>query len=125
MYNFSVAGSATYFVGKTGVLVHNCGESKLSRFKRSKPSYHVNPQHVPGQGLKPGKTPLPRDAESVFKNAIPDDPIDPKNWYGTNTDGQIYRFSGSNDGTAHFSGIEGVGDGIRNITPYALKRLGR
>jgi hypothetical protein len=34
-------------------------------------------------------------------------------------------FSGANDGTAHFSGMEGVGDGIRNITDYALQRLGR
>ena len=27
--------------------------------------------------------------------------------------------------TAHFSGIDGVGDGIRNITPYARNRLKR
>ena len=46
------------------------------------------------------------------------------NWYGKNDAGQIYRFSNANDGTAHFSGIDGVGDGINNITPYARARLG-
>ena len=40
-----------------------------------------------------------------------------------NSKGQIYRYSDSNDGTAHFSGIVGVGDGARNITPYAIDRL--
>ena len=64
-------------------------------------------------------------SSGAFRHAVPDRPVAPRNWYGLNSDGQIYRFSGTNDGTAHFSGIEGVGDGIRNITDYALKRLGR
>ena len=55
-------------------------------------------------------------------NAVPDDATDPKNWFGLNTDGQIYRFS-AGDGRAHFSGIDGVGPGIGNITPYAEQRL--
>jgi hypothetical protein len=95
---------------------------KLPRFEGPKPSYSVNPAHVPGS-LRRGKTPLPPDAEEVFRRAVPDDPINPRNWYGRNADGQIYRFSDSNDGTAHFSGIEGIGDGIRNITRYARQRL--
>jgi hypothetical protein len=41
-----------------------------------------------------------------------------------NSEGKIYRFSNANDGTAHFSGIESHGDGVRNITDYALQRLG-
>ena len=45
-------------------------------------------------------------------------------WFGKNADGQIIDSSMSNDGTAHFSGIDGVGDGIRNLTDYALARLG-
>ncbi len=28
-----------------------------------------------------------------------------------------------NDGTAHFSGIDGVGDEVRNLTKYARERL--
>lgn len=71
----------------------------------------MNPQHVPRKGVKPGKTPLPKDAEDVFKNAVPDDSVNPKAWYGKNKDGQVYRFSSSNDGTAHYSGIDGVGAG--------------
>lgn len=81
-----------------------------------------NPAHASGT-LRRGKTPLPADAEDVYRHAVPDDPVNPRNWYGRNADGQIYRFSGSNDGTAHFSGIDGVGDGIRNITKYARQRL--
>jgi hypothetical protein len=74
--------------------------------------------------LRPGKTPLPKDAEDVYKRAVPNDPENPTAWFGKNADGEIYRFSLSNDGTAHFSGIDGVGDGVRNLTQYALDRLG-
>lgn len=100
------------------------GAQKLARYDGPKPTYHVNPAHVPGQrGFNPKKTPLPKDAEDVFKNAVPNDPKNPTAWFGKNADGQIYRFSTSNDGTAHFSGIDGVGDGVRNLTEYALDRL--
>jgi hypothetical protein len=38
--------------------------------------------------------------------------------------GQIYRFGvDKGNGTAHFNGIHGVGDGTRNITQYAIDRL--
>jgi hypothetical protein len=82
----------------------------------------VNPAHAPGT-LRPGKTRLPNDAEEVFRRAVPDDPVNARNWFGKNAKGQIYRFSNGNDGTAHFSGIDGVGEGIRNITTYARQRL--
>jgi len=62
-------------------------------------------------------------AEDVFKNAVPNDPTSPTAWFGRNSDGQIYRYSLGGDGTAHFSGIHGVGDGTRSITRYALDRL--
>ncbi|WP_321532121.1 RHS repeat-associated core domain-containing protein [uncultured Desulfuromonas sp.] len=104
--------------------IAKAASKKLPRYHGPKPKYHVNPQHVPGRGLKPGKTPLPKDAESVFKNAVPNDPKEPTAWFGKNADGQIYRFSTGNDGTAHFSGIHGVGDGTRNLTDYAKQRLG-
>lgn len=100
------------------------GRCPSARYQGPKPKYHVNPQHVPGRGLKPGKTPLPKDAESVFKNAVPNDPKNPTAWFGKNADGQIYRFSAGNDRTAHFSGIHGVGDSTRNLTDYAIQRLG-
>jgi RHS repeat-associated protein len=97
--------------------------AKLERYDGPKPKYAENPAHIPGKGLRPGKTPLPTDAEQVFKNAVPNDPVNPTAWFGKNSNGQIYRFSSSNDGTAHFSGIDGVGDGTRNLTNYALDRL--
>jgi len=98
--------------------------AKLLRFNGPKPSYGVNPAHVAGRGLRPGKTPLPKDAADVFKNAVPNDATSPTAWFGRNAEGQIYRYSPTNDGTAHFSGIDGVGDGVRNLTKYAVERLG-
>ena len=54
---------------------------------------------------------------------VPDDSIKPKNWYGINGKSQVYRYACSNDNSAHFSGIDGVGDGIRNMTDYARDRI--
>jgi RHS repeat-associated protein len=128
-YNLEVADFHTYFVGEQRVLVHNGSPNcdlakKLARFDGPKPTYARNPAHVPGQrGFNPSKTPLPKDAESVYKNAVPNDPKNPTAWFGKSADGQIYRFSPSNDGTMHFSGIDGVGDGVRNLTNYALERM--
>ena len=116
--NSSAAGAAA----AAGALAEK-GLSKLPRFQGPKPSYHVNPAHVPGAGLRQGKTPLPRDAGSVYKKAVPNDPVSPTAWFGRNSEGQIYRFSLGNDGTAHFSGIKDVGSGTRNITQYAIDRL--
>jgi hypothetical protein len=65
----------------------------------------------------------PPCAANVFKGAVPNDPMNPTAWFGRNADGQVYRFSLGNDGTAHFSGINGVGDGTRNLTRYAIDRL--
>jgi hypothetical protein len=96
---------------------------KQPRFNGPKPRYAENPVHIPGRGLRPGKTPLPPDAEAVFSRAVPNAPSNPTAWFGKNSEGSIYRFSSSNDGSAHFSGIEGVGDGTRNLTPYAKDRL--
>lgn len=134
VYNLEVATFHTYFVGAAQAWVHNdgkgrgCGPSanevNPQRYDGPKPGYEVNPQHDPSKGLRPGKTPLPSDADAVFKTAVPDSATNPRNWYGMNSQGQIYRYSGSN-GVVHYSGTEGVGDGIRNITDYALRRLGR
>jgi hypothetical protein len=96
--------------------------AKLPRFNGPKPKYAVNPAHAPGT-LHPGKTPLPADAEAAYRRAVPDHETKARHWYGRGDDGTIYRFSNSNDGTVHFSGADGVGDGIRNITDYARRRL--
>jgi RHS repeat-associated protein len=115
---------ATMFVG--GSTRGAAGSGRLLRFQGPKPRYTVNPAHVPGQrGFNPRKTPLPADAQSVFQNAVPNDPVNPTAWFGRSADGQIYRFSVDRNGSAHFSGIDGVGDGVRNLTPYARQRLGQ
>lgn len=93
------------------------------RYNGPKPQYEINDKHVK---LRRGQnaTKLPSDAKDVFKNAVPDDAVNPKNWFGKNKDGKIYRYSGSN-GKAHFSGIDGEGSGTRNITKYAKDRLSK
>ncbi len=97
--------------------------ARLPRFDGPKPKYDVNPQHVPGRGLRRGKTPLPPDAEDVYRRAVPNDPVNPTAWFGKNQAGQVYRYSADNAGGAHFSGIEGDGSGVRNVSKYARERL--
>jgi RHS repeat-associated protein len=98
------------------------GESKLKRYDGAKPKYHINKKHVE---LRKGQdaTKLPKDAEEVFKEAVPDNPSKPKHWYSKNADGAIYRYSSSNDGKAHFSGRSDQGDGLQSISDYAKERL--
>ena len=96
---------------------------KLPRYDKAKPSYHINPAHLPGPTFNKSKTPLPDDAEEVFRRAVPDNPENARHWYGLTDDGEIYKFHNANDGTAHFSARGNFGDGVRGITPYARGRL--
>jgi RHS repeat-associated protein len=123
----AIAGIVAVAVG-IGVDRQAAGNARpnLPRYDGPKPTYRVNPAHVPGRGMRASnlKTPLPRDAEHVFQRAVPNDPTSPTAWFGKSAEGQIYRYSLGNDGSVHFSGIRGVGDGTRNFTPYAAQRLG-
>lgn len=101
-------------------------KKKLPRYDGPKPKYEENLAHVPGKGLRRSnpKTPLPKDAAEVYKNAVPDAPVDARNWFGKSKDGSIYRYSSStNEGTAHFSGSSTQEPGIRNLNSYARERL--
>ena len=92
-----------------------------------KPIYRANAAH---QALAPHarKTPEPTDAEMVFRNAIagPWNPEKGSTWYGLGRNGEIYRFSPANDGTAHFSGMTGAG-GLRTeeVPIDVRRRLGK
>jgi len=69
----------------------------------------------------PGKTPIPNDAEKLYKQAVPDSVTNPKAWHVRSPDNpnSYYRYSGSNDGTAHFTG-----EIYRDLLPtYAKDRL--
>jgi hypothetical protein len=130
VHNLEVMNEHVYRVSNRGVLVHNVCEPRwfradgvLRRYDGPKPTYTINEQHVPGPNYNPNKTPLPPDAELVFTRAVPNDPDAPRAWFGKNDQGQIYRFSADSNGTAHFSGIAGVGNGTRNLSPYSLMRL--
>jgi hypothetical protein len=63
------------------------------------------------------------DAEQVSQGAVPNDPNNPTARFGRNSSEHIYRYSLGNNGTAPFSGIGGVGDGVYNLTQYAIDRL--
>jgi hypothetical protein len=52
-----------------------------------------------------GKSPLPPDAEEVYRDAIPDpDACDAgsHSWYGKNATGEYYRYQGRNE--VHWNG---------------------
>jgi RHS repeat-associated protein len=116
------AKNATNYAHAIQLVNGSLAKEKLPRFNGQKPRYQVNEKHVK---LRKGQdaTKLPDDAEDVYKSAVPDDPNNPRNWFGKNKDGVIYRYSSSNDGNAHFSGRSDKGDGIRNLSDYAKERL--
>lgn len=123
MFNLTVSEAHTFYVGTNGWLVHNQNGSQ-PRFEGPKPTYTVNPAHVPGQpGFRPNKTPLPADAAEVFRTAVPDNASNPRIWWGVNEQGQVYRYSVDHNGLAHYSGTDGVGQGTRNMSAYAKDRL--
>ena len=126
-YNLTVADFETYYVGETGILVHNCsGAVGLARYDGPKPKYDVNPAHQKGQrGFHPGKTPLPSDAKDVYRGAVPSGDGTTgsvRQWWGVNGDGQLYRFSDSNNGTAHFTGT--FEPNHKHVPQYVRDRLG-
>ena len=112
VFNFTVEGNHDYFVlakeyeyGQSCILVHNAKDydiwydanGKLRRYEGSKPQY-VRGQHHEIVNIE-GKTPLPADAEEVFRRAVPNSPDGvPRAWFGMSDDGKIYRFSVSNNG---------------------------
>jgi hypothetical protein len=132
VHNLEVMNEHVYRVALEGILAHNmCAKNnwfndagKLRRYDGNKPKYKSESEH-PDEGSSygnPNKTPIPSDAETVFAKAVPNDPDNPTAWFGQNTEGKVYRFSGSAN-EVHFTGIAGVGDGTRNINGYVLTRL--
>ncbi|MGF1574189.1 MAG: polymorphic toxin type 17 domain-containing protein [Sumerlaeia bacterium] len=64
VYNFSVDGLETYFVGEDGVLVHNC--SKNSHFKKAElPVRGGKVRYLPPKNWKPSN-PLPRGKQNGY-----------------------------------------------------------
>jgi len=78
----------------------------VPRWHGQKPPYEVNPSHVPGPALRPGKTLLPADAEAVYRHAVPDPDACATGhhaWYGRNARGEYYRYKGR--GAVHWTGV--------------------
>jgi hypothetical protein len=123
MWDLTVSNVHTFAVGSGAFVVHNCPD-EVRRYEGKKPEYQVHPDRAKGADYNPRKTPVPGDAEDVYKHAVPDDPDNPRHWYGRNANGDIYQYHGSNDGFAHFSARSDVPPGIRGMTNYARGRLG-
>lgn len=89
-----------------------------------KPEYENPGHHDPsspnfrGQGSK--TTPLPDDADKVYRRAVPDKD-NPNAWFGENPDGEFYRYHNSN-GKAHWTGREKSDRGLR-VPPYIRGRF--
>jgi hypothetical protein len=131
VHNLEVMNEHVYRVSEQGVLVHNACEARwfktdgtIRRYDGNKPTYVIGDhQHAGSRYNDPNKTPIPSDADVVFRRAVPNDPDNPTAWFGQNEQGEIYRFSGTTS-EVHFNGIAGVGDGTRNLNQYVLLRLG-
>lgn len=95
---------------------------------RKKPKYTVADYHASGQGgrLRPNKTPLPKDAKKAYENSISDEKG--KNWWAESLDGKYYyRYSDSQNDTAHFSesiAIDAVLKNTETLSKKIRKRLG-
>lgn len=96
----------------------------------AKPKYEINPEHLPP--VKAGKTPLPPDAEELFKKAIPDPDSGGKTWWARDAEGNYHRFQGGpprGDGSviAHWNGSNAptkIGTPLKDgdIPTYIKKR---
>ncbi|HLP89363.1 MAG TPA: hypothetical protein VK184_12325 [Nostocaceae cyanobacterium] len=96
---------------------------KEDTYHGPKPEYENPGHHDPsspnfrGGGSK--TTHLPPDAEEVYRNAIPEK--DGKTWWGRNSQGEYYRYQGSN-GKVHWNGREQSGRGLK-VPNYIRKRF--
>jgi hypothetical protein len=107
VFNFQVAEHHTYAVGQAGVLVHNKAKAYQRAYHGPKSQYTNPGTHDPtSPNFVKGKTPLPADAEAVYRRAIPDPanttPTKQK-WFGRSSSGEYYRYQGDN-GEVHFNG---------------------
>lgn len=116
----NAAGTSAKIFNRPAIKAFPNEYGRLRRFNGPKPRYSINQAHVRGPTLRPGKTILPNDAEAVYRSAVPGDASAPRAWYGVNQQGQIYRFSLTNDGAVYFSGIIEA----NRIPAYAKDRLG-
>ena len=98
----------------------------MAVIRSPKPRYRHNPAHSARAPL-PGKTPEPADAERIYIHASISCADCGGFWYGIGGNTHIYRFSPTNDGTVHFSGMTGGPQGIRfESIPIEVRRaLGR
>jgi hypothetical protein len=89
--------------------------TKAGAYHGPKPDYTNPRHHEPGANFRGGgsmTTPLPDDAEAVYRNAVPD--AAGRNWYGQNPDGEFYRYqpNGGNDPGVHWNGRENSPRGL-------------
>ena len=89
-----------------------------------KPKYNNPGHHDPSSGKFRGggskTSPLPDDAQEVYKKAIPTP--DGRTWYGKNSDGEIYRYQVDREGFVHFNGRENSERRLK-VPSYIRKRL--
>ena len=97
---------------------------KKGRYHGPKPKYENPGHHDPSSGNFRGggsKTSvLPKDAESLYKKAIPD--AEGKHWYAMDESGVTHRFGNSNDGNVHWNGDTSQNRGIP-VPPEVDKRF--
>ena len=87
-------------------------EHKVGQYHGPKPKYGNPGHHQPGPRYRGGgskTTPLPADAEQVYKKAIPT--ANGETWYGQTEKGKVYRYQGKN-GEVHWNARENSPRGL-------------
>ena len=86
-----------------------------------KPQYEVNDAHVPNSPLfNPRKTPLPPDAETLYRRAIPEP--DGGSWWVKVKKDLYYRYQGGG-GRSHFNGAFNENQAKQLMDSYVYRRL--
>ena len=101
------------------------GYKAESPYHGFKPSYenpgHHDPTNPDFRGGGSRTTPLPPDAEEVYRRAVPAD-TEGKTWYGQNSEGEFYRYQDNNQGKAHWNGRENSSRGLK-VPNWIKKRF--
>ena len=97
--------------------------SGLDPYHGPKPIYENPGHHQPGHpsfrgGGSERTSVLPKNAESIYKNAIPD--ADGRHWYSKSANGEIHRFGNDNHGKVHWNGSSEQGRGI--VVPKEVQK---
>jgi RHS repeat-associated protein len=107
VFNLEVETEHDYFVSDAEVLSHNanaCAKAVQKAAAEVKPKLVSNPKHHPNS-----RSPEPKNARELYEKSALDSN---GSRYAKDADGDIHRFSDTNNGTFHWSGSTATDQGL-------------